>query len=239
MSIVPSTMFVHVRWSRVSIEYSFWIISARSRLLSWVVPPAPQVTLTPMGLSADMRDTRVSKLAKPCVRAQRSALLSERHRGCSDVLHQYEGGKTRGRRRAERHRAERSCRKASWRSIPEPRSATTSTRVGSGSVLSGASRSLFHTTTMTDTDGSLSLQAIYARALDSASKAFCLPSNQQDTQVGPSSRTVCTSFISDAPRNFASRRLKTWTSYSVAYKSFICSVRMKLWRSYRRRTYCT
>ena len=50
----------------MSIPYSLCVNSARSRLLSLVDPPAPQVILIARGSSAASREIRASKFANPC-----------------------------------------------------------------------------------------------------------------------------------------------------------------------------
>lgn len=62
---MPGSMFVHVRCRIVSMPHSDCVKPARSRLLSLVEPPAPHVTLTAIGWSAERREMRATRLSKP------------------------------------------------------------------------------------------------------------------------------------------------------------------------------
>ena len=64
-SNLSCTMLVQVRCNSVSIPYSDCVSPARSKLLSCVDPPAPQVTLMPNGPRAFNREIRGSRFAKP------------------------------------------------------------------------------------------------------------------------------------------------------------------------------
>lgn len=64
-SIEPSCAFVQVRWRIVSRPHWSWVRVASSRLLSFVLPPAPQVMLTPRGWRVARREMRAARLSKP------------------------------------------------------------------------------------------------------------------------------------------------------------------------------
>ena len=64
-STVPCTIFVHVKCKIVSAPYSSCVKLAKSNDLSFVVPPAPHVTLTASGFSATMRAMRETRFSKP------------------------------------------------------------------------------------------------------------------------------------------------------------------------------
>ena len=64
-SNLSCTMLVQVRWSNVSIPYSDCVSPARSKLLSWVDPPAPQVILMPNGPRVFNREILGRRFAKP------------------------------------------------------------------------------------------------------------------------------------------------------------------------------
>jgi hypothetical protein len=78
-SNLSCTMLVQVRCSDVSIPYSDWVSPARSRLLSWVDPPAPQVMLIPNGPRLFNREILGRRFAKPWERSSRE------FRGVRDV----------------------------------------------------------------------------------------------------------------------------------------------------------
>lgn len=64
-STVPWTILVHVRCKIVSMPYSSWVNPAISRVRSFVVPPAPHVTLTANGFNSIMRAIRETRFSKP------------------------------------------------------------------------------------------------------------------------------------------------------------------------------
>ena len=71
-STVPCTIFVHVKCRIVSAPYSSCVSPAKSRVQSFVVPPAPQVILTANGFKATIRAMRDTRFSKPCKKSTQS-----------------------------------------------------------------------------------------------------------------------------------------------------------------------
>jgi hypothetical protein len=62
---IPCSILVHVRCINVSTACSVCVKPASSRLRSFVVPPAPHVTLIANGLSAQRREMRENRFSNP------------------------------------------------------------------------------------------------------------------------------------------------------------------------------